>query len=161
MQMLNKLFKSDSKYYLELDESNSEVVQPAVKTAEKATTVVKEKVETAAKSEIVPEVPNTTAQDEQPAKDQAAKKDDIAASTVVEKNPQAASKSAVSSNEPPFWVAAMNNTSNSSSNDNDQPAEQTFARDNLMPTITTYRRRPGASLAKFKDMAKTAKTPRR
>ena len=35
-----------------------------------------------------------------------------------------------------------------------------FATDYLMPTVTKYRRRPGGSLNKFKEMASQAKTPR-
>ncbi len=53
-----------------------------------------------------------------------------------------------------------NNNSSSSNKSNGSRAEQTFATDNLMPTITNSRRRPGPSLNKFKEMASKAKTPR-
>ncbi|MEL6438520.1 MAG: hypothetical protein AAFQ80_04610 [Cyanobacteria bacterium J06621_8] len=70
--------------------------------------------------------------------------------------------SGASSFDPPFWVAAMYK----SSDDGDETTEvktssQTFATDNLMPTITKYRRRPGGSLNKFKTMAKESKTSQR
>lgn len=79
-----------------------------------------------------------------------------------EKTPEAKTtpeNSGASSFEPPFWVAAMYNN-NGTTNSNGKVAQETFATDNLMPTITKYRRRPGGSLSKFKDMAKKAKTPR-
>jgi hypothetical protein len=179
MQMLKKIFNSNNKYYLELDElKDSEVVQTALKTAEKATEVVKEKAVEIAKSESVREVVKT-AQDKlsssiatednsvqsksakaTTAKRKASKNGKVAESPEAKKEVKAAvQNSGASSFEPPFWVAAMNNTN--SANSNAQMAEATFASDNLMPTITKYRRRPGGSLAKFRDMAKTAKTPRK
>lgn len=68
--------------------------------------------------------------------------------------------SGASSFDPPFWVAAMYKNSSATSNGSTPTDSQTFATDNLMPTMTKYRRRPGGSLNKFKDMAKKAKTPR-
>ena len=60
MQMLKKLFSSDNKYYLELDEiKDSEVVQSAVETSEKATQAVKEKAQDIVKSEPVQEAIST------------------------------------------------------------------------------------------------------
>lgn len=186
MQMLKKIFNSNSKYYLELDElKDSEVVQTALKTAEKAAEVVKDKAVEIAKSEPVQEAIKTagevveTAQDkleaaittqDKPAqnksikattaKGKATKNGKVAESQVVKKEVKATPQNGASSFEPPFWVAAMNNTN--STNSNGQMAEATFAAsDNLMPTTTKYRRRPGGSLAKFKAMAKTAKTPRK
>jgi hypothetical protein len=191
MQMLKKIFNSNNKYYLELDElKDSEVVQTALKTAEKATEVVKEKAVEIAKSEPVQEVVKTageaveTAQDKlgtaivenKPAqaksskatkaniaKGKASKNSKVAKSQAVKavkKEVKAAPQNGASSFEPPFWVAAMNNTN--STNSNGQMAEATFAAsDKLMPITTKYRRRPGGSLAKFRDMAKTAKTPRK
>jgi hypothetical protein len=67
--------------------------------------------------------------------------------------------SGASSYDPPFWVAAMYKN-NSSGRSNNGSEEQTFATDNLMPTVTQYRRRPGPSLNKFKDMARQSRTPR-
>jgi hypothetical protein len=185
MQMLKKIFNSNNKYYLELDElKDSEVVQTALKTAEKAAEVVKEKAVEIAKSEPVQEVVKTageaveTAQDKlgsaiaenKPAqakstkatttKGKASKNTKVAESQAAKKEVKATPQNGASSFEPPFWVAAMNNTN--STNSNGQMAEATFAAsDNLMPTTTKYRRRPGGSLAKFRDMAKTAKTPRK
>ena len=65
-----------------------------------------------------------------------------------------------SSYDPPFWVAAMYNNNSSKEKGNGRVAEQTFAPENLMPIATKFRRRPGGSLDKFKDMAKQAKTPK-
>lgn len=183
MQMLKKIFNSNNKYYLELDElKDSEVVQTALKTAEKATEVVKEKAVEIAKSEPVQEVVKTageavgTAQDQlesaiaknKPAqanltKGKASKNSKVAKSQAVKPEVKAAPQNnGASSFDPPFWVAAMNNTNSTSSNSNGQVAEATFAAsDKLMPTTTKYRRRPGGSLAKFRDMAKAAKTPRK
>jgi hypothetical protein len=179
MQMLKKIFNSDNKYYLELDElKDSEVVQTALKTAEKATEVVKEKAVEIAKSEPVQEVVETAqnklesaiATQGKPgqakstkattAKGKASKNSKVAESQVAKKEVKATPQNGASSFEPPFWVAAMKNTN--STNNNGQMAEATFAAsDNLMPITTKYRRRPGGSLAKFRAMAKTAKTPRK
>ena len=199
MQMLKKLFNSNSKFYLELDEiKESEAVQTAVKTASKAADTVKEKASEAADtvkekaSEVADtaqdklasavgteekpaEVKSTEAKAETTAKAKTKAKDKSseekkapAIESKASKNGKAdASKEATpastntgaSSYEPPFWVAAMSNTNNST-NSNGQVAEQTFATDNLMPTPTKFRRRPGGSLDKFKNMAKQAKTPK-
>lgn len=184
MQMLKKIFNSDNKYYLELDElKDSEVVQSALKTAEKAAEVVKEKAVEIAKSEPVQEVVKTaeeaveTAQDKlesaiatqskpgqaksTTAKGKASKNSKVAESQAAKKEVKTTPQNGASSFEPPFWVAAMSKT-NSTNNSNGQMAEATFAAsDNLMPITTKYRRRPGGSLAKFRAMAKTAKTPRK
>ncbi len=177
MQMLKKIFNSNNKYYLELDElKDSEVVQTALKTAEKATETVKEKAVKIAQSEPVQEAIKTageaveTTQDKLASaiateeksiatKGKASKNGKVTESKTAKAQPNPAQQNGASSFEPPFWVAAMNNTN--TSNSNGQAKEATFASDNLMPTITKYRRRPGASLAKFKDMAKMAKTPRK
>ena len=204
MQMLKKLFNSDSKYYLELDElKESEVVQNAVKTAEKTAQVVKEKATEVAQSEPVKEAvktasgvvdaaqdkvasaiateekPKQESEEAKPSQKEAVKapsakngkvkgvkaKSDKADQPIAKDEEAQAAKTAVkdsgaSSFDPPFWVAAMNNT-NKPTNDNGVMAGETFAEDNLMPIVTKYRRRPGGSLDKFKDMAKSAKTPRR
>jgi hypothetical protein len=185
MQMLKKIFNSDRKYYLELDElKDSEVVQTALKTAEKAAEGVKEKAVEVAKSKPVQEAVKTaeevveTAQDKlssaiatkdrptetkspqaNSAKGKALQNGKVAESKQATTQVKTASQNGASSYEPPFWVAAMSNTN--STNSNGQVAEATFASDHLMPTITKYRRRPGGSLAKFRDMAKTARTPRK
>lgn len=189
MQMLKKIFSSDNKYYLELKEEieDSELVQSAVKTAEKTAEVVKEKVQEVAESKPVQSAVKTaeevveTAQDkvasaisteEKPnkakevksTKTAQSKANNGAAAKTTEKKQEAKpaqSNSGASSDEPPFWVAAMNNTNKNKTNGNGQVAEQTFAPENLLPIATKYRRRPGGSLDKFKDMAKSAKTPKR
>ena len=192
MQMLKKIFSSENKYYLELKEEieDSEVIQTAVKTAEKTAEVVKEKVQEVAESKPVQSAIETagevveTAQDkvasaistdEKPNKvkevkstetaQSKAKSNGAAAETTEKEKKQEAkparANSGASSDEPPFWVAAMNNTNKNKTNSNGQVAEQTFAPENLLPVATKYRRRPGGSLDKFKDMAKSAKTPKR
>lgn len=189
MQMLKKLFNSDSKYYLELDEiKESEVVQTAVKTAEKAAEVVKEKASEVAKSQPVQEVIKTAEEvqdklssattEEKSAETQSAKSATPKATAKTQSNKSQANgsiaessaesaeatptlkKSGASSFDPPFWVAAMYNNNGSATNSSGKMSEATFATDNLMPTVTKYRRRPGGSLNKFKDMAKQAKTPK-
>ncbi len=179
MQMLKKLFNSNSKYYLELDEiKESEVVQTAVKTASKAAEAVKEKASEVAKSQPVQEAVKTAAEvqdklsstltEEKAVETKSAKPKNKASKS--EQNGKVAESTAetkptqehngASSFEPPFWVAAMYNNNGSNTNGNAKMPEQTFATDNLMPTVTKYRRRPGGSLNKFKDMAKQAKTPK-
>jgi hypothetical protein len=194
MQMLKKLFNSDKKYYLELDEiKDSEIVQSAVKTAEKAADVVKDKVADVANSQPVQSAVKTAEKAADAAQDKLAsvvttetnqtpiqanskQNNKTKANTKAKQNGKVAPASATKSNEkqtqpslkdsgassfdPPFWVAAMYNNNGSGTNSDGQMAEQTFATDNLMPTATKYRRRPGGSLSKFRDMAKQAKTPR-
>ena len=208
MQMLKKLFSSENKYYLELKEEvqDSEVVQTAIKTAEKTAEVVKEKAQEVANSEPVQSAVKTASEVVDTAQDKVASaiateeksgkqtkvteaKDSKAKAaqngkTAVKAEPaakngrvkaednqnskqeakpakSAAENAGASSFDPPFWVAAMNNTNNKAANGNGAVAEETFAENNLMPIVTKYRRRPGGSLDKFKDMAKSAKTPRR
>jgi hypothetical protein len=152
MQMLKKIFNSDSKYHLVLDETeSSEAVQ-----AEIASKVVVATAATAQDNETP-----AIASDQKSGQKKSPK---AAANRQVAKQEvqSTVKKAAASSYEQPFWVAAMNNTNNNgSSNGSGQGAEVTFASDNLMPTITKYRRVPGGSLAKFRAMAKTAKTPRK
>ncbi|MFM2314591.1 MAG: hypothetical protein RLZZ04_3867 [Cyanobacteriota bacterium] len=152
MQMLKKIFNSDDKYHLVLDETeSSEAVQ-----AETAPKVV---VATAASAQDNGSAAISSDQESGNKKSPKAAAKAEVAQKEVQPTPK---KSAAPSYEPPFWVAAMNNTNNNaSSNGSGQGAEVTFASDNLMPTITKYRRLPGGSLAKFRAMAKTAKTPRR
>lgn len=165
MQMLKKIFNSENKYYLELDEiEESKPVQAAVKTAEKvleskpvqqvveatkeAGDVAQDKLQSAVDTEAKP-------QEKSSQKDAA--KSQKAPEAKVKSSPQDAG---ASSFDPPFWVAAMYNNSTTTANSDGTQPEQTFATDNLMPTITKYRRRPGPSLSKFKNMASKAKTPK-
>lgn len=156
MQMLKKIFNSDSKYHLVLDETeSSEAVQAAVETAGQSAKKTA-KVATAQDNGTPAIASKQKSGQEKSAK--AASNGQVAKKEVQPTPKQAAA----SSYEPPFWVAAMSNTNkNGSSNGSGQGAEMTFASDNLMPTISKYRRVPGGSLAKFKAMAKTAKTPRK
>ncbi|MEM7761422.1 MAG: hypothetical protein AAF298_25320 [Cyanobacteria bacterium P01_A01_bin.40] len=186
MQMLKNMFGSDKKYYLELDESQKPDV---VKAASKAAGVVKEKATELAQSQPVQQVVETVSEasstvttaaqenlaavlpDQTPVESKSVKKSKSAKTKAkqngkvagVNETPQKAQptlkNSGASSFDPPFWVAAMYNN-NSPTNNNGIVAAETFATDNLMPTVTKYRRRPGGSLNKFKDMAKQAKTPK-
>lgn len=156
MQMLKNIFNSDNKYHLVLDETeNSETVKAAAPTAGQSVKKTA-KVATAQNNGSSAIASNQKSGQEKSAK--AASNGQVAKKEVQPTPKQAAA----SSYEPPFWVAAMSNTNkNGSSNGSGQGAEMTFASDNLMPTISKYRRVPGGSLAKFKAMAKTAKTPRK
>jgi hypothetical protein len=175
MGMLNKLFNSKNKYYLELDEvKDSKPVQAVVQTANKVAEVVKEKtadvVETKPVQEAIKtqnEVTNTAQEKLQSATDTKAKRKQQNKQVATKSQEQTATKpapapknSGASSYDPPFWVAAMYNNNNSSGSSNNGKGEPTFATDNLMPTVTQYRRRPGPSLNKFKDMARQSRTPR-
>ncbi len=166
MQNLKNLFNSDKKYYLELgDVKESEGAQNVTQAATEVTDTVKEKAAEVAESAQEQVASVTTA--EKPATKKAVKakakskqNGKAAQTTVAAQKTQATPKnSGASSFEPPFWVAAMYNKNNGSTKSNGKVAEQTFATDNLMPTVTNYRRRPGGSLAKFKDMARKARTP--
>ncbi|MEM8830157.1 MAG: hypothetical protein AAGE96_12480 [Cyanobacteria bacterium P01_G01_bin.19] len=180
MQMLKKIFNSDNKYYLELDEIEaSKPVQKAIATAEKVANVVQEKTADAIESKPVQQALKTTketvdtaqqklqsaADTEAKPKSKSNKKEskkqtaDSAEESAAEAKPSPKDAGA-SSFDPPFWVAAMYKNSSSSVNSDGTKAEQTFATDNLMPVVTKYRRRPGPSLNKFKDMASKAKTPK-
>ena len=188
MQMLKKLFSSDKKFFLELDElKESEAVQTVVETTKKVASAAKEtasevvdtaqeKLESAISTEEKPTETTKTKDKSEKAKAKPAKgeaKDEAKDKPALpqaktEQNGSAKDSEAktpgntgASSYDPPFWVAAMyNNDSSKEAKSNGRVAEQTFAPENLMPITTKFRRRPGGSLDKFKDMAKQAKTPR-
>ena len=190
--MLKKLFNSDNKFFLELDElKESEAVQTAVETTKKAASAAKEtasdvadiaqdKLQSAIATEDKPAESKAKAKNK-PAKPEAKDKVEANGKLAKSKAEDNSSKSeakteqngsakdsevktvgntGASSYDPPFWVAAMYNDSSKEVNSNGKAAEQTFAPENLMPIATKYRRRPGGSLDKFKDMAKQAKTPK-
>ena len=175
MQMLKKIFNSDRKYYLELDESsNSNPVKQAVKAKDAVQEKIKESQPVKQVVETVQEVVDV-AQDKleanvatdnnsaAPAKAKAKNKTNSASSKQATSTKATATpkNSGASSYDPPFWVAAMyNNNGSATTNSDGTKAEQTFATDNLMPTVTKSRRRPGPSLNKFKAMASKAKTPK-
>ena len=190
MEMLKKLFNSKSKYYLELDDTqnpqpvptavktsnkvanaaqekvaelqNSKPVQEAEKTANKVIDAAQEKLQSATTVESKPAAKKATTKVESSKNGkQPSKKGAKDATPATQAQPITSLKnSGASSYEPPFWVAAMYNNNGSANNSNGSRAEQTFATDNLMPTITKYRRRPGPSLNKFKDMASKTKAAR-
>lgn len=175
MQMLKKIFNSENKYFLELDEiKESKPVQAAIETAEKVTDAVQDKATEVIESKPVQTAVKTAKEATSEAQDK------IESATKTETKPQAESKtnsnkqvskktdtqtaspqdSGASSFEQPFWVAAMYNNNSTTVNSDGTQAEPTFATDHLMPVVTKYRRRPGPSLNKFKDMASKAKTPK-
>ena len=193
MGILKKLFNSENKYYLELDEEAQDsqpVKEEVVATANKITDAVPEKAAEVAESQPVQEAVETgkqvideaqeklqsaTGKESQPEKKAAKAKSDkiktrpskkaakVSSPDTTAKPETEIKNSGASSDEPPFWVAVMykSNQGSSGGNSSNGSAEQTFATDNLMPTITKYRRRPGPSLNKFKDMASKTRTPRR
>jgi len=181
MQMLKNIFSSDKKYYLELDEEkDSEVLQNVVETASKVTSTVKEKATAVVESQPVQEGVETATEVAETAQEQLAsvtteEKSAKTKSGKAKKNGKAAKSakaaestkvtpknSGASSFDPPFWVAAMyKNNGASASNNGATNGAETFSTDNLMPTVTKYRRSPGGSLNKFKDMAKNVRTSRR
>jgi hypothetical protein len=173
MQMLKKLFKSDGKYYLELDSvKDSQPVKNIAKTAKKIGETAKDKIEEIQDSKPVKEAVSTakdklesiTTTEEKPAKtkksSQKTKTSKVATENQPAKQPASTKNSGASSFEQPFWVAAMYKN-NGSGQGTSAGADKTFAPDHLMPTITTSRRRPGPSLKMFKDMANKARTPGR
>ena len=163
------------------DVLESEPLEKAAQTAGKAKDVVQEKIQNVVPDQLQDIIPDqlqskTTEAKPEPETKSPEKKPQATSSKKVsqksnegapksKKQPQAKEKSAsqnsgASSYEPPFWVAAMYNNNSSGANSNGSQAEQTFATDNLMPIVTKYRRRPGPSLNKFKNMAKGTKTSR-
>lgn len=147
--------------------AQSKPVKQAVETVSEVSTTVT----TATQEKLSKVLPGEEVAENKPAAAKTAKKlakaqakteQNGKAVTAKEKTPKAKTtpkNSGASSFEPPFWVAAMYNNKGTT-NSNGKVAEETFATDNLMPIVTKYRRRPGGSLSKFKDMAKQAKTPR-
>ena len=164
--MLKNIFNSDNKYYLELDESSeSKPVKTAVKTAEKVSNTVKETVTKVPESKPVEQTVKVAAKPKEAAQEKPKTVTKTEAKVSKTDKPQKPAKpspkaAGASSFDPPFWVAAMYNNSNTQVNSDGAQAEQTFATDNLMPTASKYRRRPGPSLNNFKDMAKKARTPK-
>lgn len=168
MQMLKKLLSSDKKYYLELDESTESKSAPkAIQAAKKVGKVAQEKTAAIANSQptakaVASAVVNASEKPQPGAKNS---QEVIAKPAPKGKSKTAVSKSnpqsnSASSYDPPFWVAAMYNNTNNNGNGTGSEPGQTFAPDNLMPTMTKSRRRPGPSLNQFRDMAKKVRTPR-
>ena len=153
--------------------ANSEPVQSAVKTASEVVDTAQDKVASAIATEEKSDKQikdstkaaqngKTAVKTEPAAQNGKVKAEDNTDSKQKAKPAKSAAENAgASSFDPPFWVAAMNNTNNKAANSNGAVAEESFAENNLMPIVTKYRRRPGGSLDKFKDMAKSVKTPKR
>ena len=168
--MIKKLFGGKSnEFFLELDESDNnqatetkaEEKQPkpvAVATEEKqpepAAVATEEKQPEAVEAKSAKKSKKTSIKN----KKKTATKTAAAPST----KPTPVSSSSSSSWDQPFWVKAMYNSSSSNgSNGQVEGGQQTFATDNLLPTPSASRRRPGPSLNKFKEMARQAKIRRR
>ena len=178
MQMLKKLFNSENKYFLELKESDA--VQTAVETTKKVASAAKEtasevadtaqdKLQSAisteekpAESKAKPQEKPEKSEDKVKAKGKPESEDKAKQNGATKDSEvQTVENTGASSYDPPFWVAAMyNNNSSNETNGNGRVAEPTFAPENLMPVATKFRRRPGGSLDKFKNMAKQANTPK-
>ena len=155
----------------------SKVVKNAVATASDVVETAQEKVAEIKESKVVKNAVESTSEAAETARQKVsavatteekattngkskAKKSQKAEPKSEKQAPAAAkpANSGASSFDPPFWVKAMYN--NNGSNGSSQQSEQTFATDYLMPTVTKYRRRPGPSLDKFKDMAKKSRGSR-
>ena len=158
--MIKKLFggKSDG-FFLELDETgNNQSTETKVETATKEETKQPKPVAETKEEAKQPE-PVATKSATKGKKTSIKSKKQKSAPTAPTASP--VSSDGASSGEQPSWVKAMEKSNSSSSNGSSAEGEQTFATDNLLPTPSTYRRRPGPSLNKFKEMARQAKTPRR
>ena len=170
--MIKKLFggKSDG-FFLELDESaNSQATETKVeeKQPEPAATLEPDKqpepaaVATEEKPSEAPEAKSAKTSKKTSIKNRKKTATKTAATPSPKPTPVSSSRASASSYEPPFWVKAMYNSSSSNgSNGQVGGGQQTFATDNLLPTPSRSRRRPGPSLNKFKEMARQAKVRRR
>ena len=168
--MIKKLFGGKSnEFFLELDEtSDNQATETKVaeKKPEPAAAPVEKQPEPVAvapeekPTEVVATQPTT--KNKKTSIKNGKKKATKTAATSASTSTPISSKSTNYGGQP-SWIQVMYNTSSSNGNGNGQVKveEQTFATDNLLPTPSTYRRRPGPSLNKFKDMARQAKTPRR
>jgi hypothetical protein len=146
--------------------TETQPVENAAKTAKKVARKSKKQVDRVTKTQPVENAAATAkkvvedtkqqVKSTAPTKKTPAKKSQT---TKPDQQPATVANNGASSWEQPFWIKAMYNNNNSS-NGKAASSQETFATDNLMPTVTKYRRRPGPSLTKFKDMASKAKTPR-
>lgn len=135
--MIGKLLGGKNKkgYYLELSEAD--------KGQASATTTEEKKVEP-----VAPETASTESSPKTSNQKTTKKKTSKTKAASTQEQPK------VAANDSPAWVTAMNaNTSNGNA-----ASSTTFATDNLMPTPSTYRRRPGPSMKPFMDMASQRKS---
>ena len=167
--MIKKLFGGKSNgFFLELDESNNQATETKVEEKQPEPVATQE-------PEKQPEAVAVPTEEKQPEAVEAKSAKKTKKTSIKNKKKTATKPAATPSPKPtpvsssngaswdqPFWVKAMYNTSSSNgSNGQVGGGEQTFATDNLLPTPSTSRRRPGPSLNKFKDMARQAKIRRR
>lgn len=134
-----------------LSETVTEAIDKAAEAIEPVTGAIKEAVtsDESAKKEETKKSKKTATKNE--------KKKATKTATAPASTSSSQTSSNASSYDPPFWVKAMYNNS-SSSNGQAKEREQTFATDNLLPNPSRYRRRPGPSLDKFKEMARQTKS---
>lgn len=138
--------KGNGGYYLQLDESAEQTPAPTPKPA--ATNGTKATAKAAQEEKPAPvaqeeKKPAPVAQEEKPAP---------AAKAVKAKDSKASQNGKVATPEPekaPAAVAAVKK----------EPTETTFAPKYLVPSSTNGRRRPGANMSSFLDMANQVKTP--
>lgn len=147
--MIGKLLGGKKKkgYYLELSEADKGQVSATAKEE------IKEKVESVVETvkEKASEIASTESSQKTTNKKTTKKK------TSKTKAAPTSEQSKVTANDSPGWVATINaNTNNGNATGASLP--KTFATDNLMPTPSTYRRRPGPSMKPFIDMASQRKS---
>lgn len=167
--MINKLKNlvggNSNGFYLEADEadnsdSNGAKVEKATTTEVTAPVEEKAAEPVAAATEAAETVPVQSTKKSKKTSIKDKKKKATGTTTAPVSKATPASSNGASSYEEPFWVKAMYKN-NGSSNGKTEGGEKTFATDNLLPTPSNYRRRPGPSLNKFKDMARQARIKRR
>lgn len=174
------LFKGKKEsYFLELDDNNDGQSNSQVATAtEPKESTPKSEPEETSQTEPAPEA-STEAKDATPAtpapeapeanaeaeaevtpkkKASKAKKKSAPAKAKKGATEQSAPQPVVQDSLQLIRAAVSKNNSNGASAASGQSA-QTFAPDNLMP-LRMSKRRPGASMAMYKDMARKVKTPR-
>jgi hypothetical protein len=151
--MINKLFggkKSNSEYYLQIDET-SDSQSTSNNNGTKATaTVVEEPKAIAEKPKTEPVVVEEKKAEPAKATKKTSKKKTAAK---AEAAPAAPAPKKAPAYEPPFWVQAIKNYS-SNGNGKAAGSGESFADKYLMPNPSNYRRRPGPSLNPFMDMAR-------
>lgn len=160
--MINKLKNlvggNSNGFYLEADETDDS--QSKGTTVEKATTTkVTAPVEAKAPEPVAAAAETVPAQSTKKS-NKTSIKDKKKKATGTTTTPTPASSNGKSSYEEPSWVQAMYKN-NGNGNGKVEAGEKTFATDNLLPIPSNYRRRPGPSLDKFKEMARQARIKRR
>lgn len=157
-KLKNLIGGNSNGFFLEFNEDDNQSTQTqeetAPKEAAKQPEPVAEAKEEAKQPEPVAEAKEAATKSKKTSiKDK--KKESTEKTTTTSASPSVPSGGA-SSWEQPFWVKVMYQN-NGSSNGKLEKAEKTFSTDNLLPTPSKSRRRPGPSLNKFKEMARQTK----